>query len=135
MCAHTPMDAGTNGGAEHICPDVAVTGLQSAAACFDVVELLCYQTFVSEYLKKRIPSLRVLHASDYMSEEEFTQKFREGVGLRTLADIVRARRLLHRRGGWFVGCDCHWIKRIGTIDMKPPRVGYCLRPWTIPEIH
>ena len=113
-----------NGGVDPICPDVVVTGLQSAATHFDVVELLCYQPFAREYLTNQVPSLRAFDASEYLSEAEFKQLFEQGVGIRTLADAVRVRRLLRRGGGWFVDCDCHWMRRIGTIDMRPPQFGH-----------
>ena len=104
-----------------ICPEVVVSGLKSAAACFDVVELLCYQYFASEYLKQHVPSLQVLDASEYVDEGAFKKMFEAGVGIRTLADVVRVRRLLRRGGWWFVDCDCHWMQRIGKIDVRPPR--------------
>ena len=107
-----------------ICPEVVVSGLKSAAACFDVVELLCYQSFASEYLKQHVPSLQVLDASEYVDEGAFKKLFEAGVGIRTLADVVRVRRLLRRGGGWFVDCDCHWMQRIGNIDVRPPQFGH-----------
>ena len=99
-----------------------------------MVELLCYQPFVREYLKKQVPSSQLLDASEYLNEGKFKQMFEKGVGIRTLADVVRARRLLRRGGGWFVDCDCHWIQRIGAIAMRPPQFGHVLRPWVSTRI-
>ena len=113
--------ADPNGDEALICPKNAVTGLKSAAACFGLVELLCYQPFVREYLQKQVPSLRLFGASKYLSQQESTQLFKQGVGLRTLADIVRAQRLLRRGGGWFVDCDCHWMRRLDIIQLRPPQ--------------
>ena len=76
------------------------------------------------FFSQKIPSLVMVDASEYMSEAQFEELFDKGVGIRTLADVVRARRLLHRGGGWFVDCDCHWLRRIGAIDIRPPQFGH-----------
>ena len=87
------------GGGDPICPEVAITGLQSAVDRFDVVELLHYQPFVRVFFVQKIPSLVMVDASEYLSEAQFKELFDRGVGIRTLADVVRVRRLLRRNGG------------------------------------
>ena len=50
---------------------------------------------------QKIPSLVMVDASEYLSEAQFKELFGRGVGIRTLAGVVRVRRLLRRNGG---GC-------------------------------
>ena len=122
-----PSGAGPSaqgGGAGPSFPDVAFSGLKSAAARLDVVELLCYQRSVSEHVLRHLPSIVVLDASEYLILEDFNQQFKNGVGVRLLAAIVRARRLLRRGGGWFVDCDTLWLRPIGPLMLVPPQFGH-----------
>ena len=118
------------GGGDPICPEVAITGLQSAVDRFDVVELLHYQPFVRDLFVQKIPSLVMVDASEYLSEAQFKELFDRGVGIRTLADVVRAKRLLRRGVGWglltaiAIGCDASAPSIFGR-----PSLAMCLAPW------
>ena len=113
-------------------PDSFLDGLNTAAKCFDCVEFLKYAA--DHYDTSAFPSnVTFVEAESYVPFEVVKSRFAKGVGLRLIADVLRAKHLRHRGGGYFVDGDTLWVARPPPLVVEPPSYGHSCA--TLPRPH